>query len=153
MKIRVAILSLFIVLLASCGSRTIYSEYQSLPITGWEADSTLQFTFSITDTLAAYDMLIHVRHTQQYPYQNMWLFVEGVTPTLAKADTIEFYLADQRGKWLGNGWGNLREMPVLYMQQVTFPTAGEYTCRIQQGMRDECLRGVNDIGLTVEISE
>ncbi len=152
MKVKVAILSLFIGLFVSCGKRVVYTEFQSLPLAGWAADSVLQFTFDITDTLRTYDVLIHVRHTEQYPYQNMWLFVDGVTPTVS-ADTIEFYLADQRGKWLGNGWGNLREMPVLYMQQVSFPRTGTYTCYIRQGMRDACLRGINDIGLTVEISE
>ncbi len=136
--------------LASCTSRTVYSEFQDVPHSGWAADSAFSFTFDITDTLSAYDLLIHVRHTQQYPYQNMWLFVEGVTPTGSGTDTIEFYLADQRGQWLGNGWGNLREMPVLYMHNVTFPASGSYTCRISQGMRDETLRGINDIGLTIE---
>ncbi len=154
MKIRIAILSLvFIGLFASCGKRTIYSEYQAIPHSGWEADSAVAFTFTITDSLAAYDLILHVRHTQQYPYQNMWMFVEGVTPTGALVDTIEFYLADQRGQWLGNGWGNLREMPVLYIHKMVFPASGDYTCRIYQGMRDECLRGINDVGLSVEISE
>ncbi len=152
MKIRVVILVWLVGLLAGCGTRIIYAEQQPIPITGWEADSAVHFTFNITDTLAAYDLLIHVRHTQQYPYQNMWLFVEGVTPMGTDCDTIEFYLADQRGQWLGNGWGNLRDMPVLYMQNVTFP-AGSYTCTIRQGMRDEYLRGINDIGLTVEMTE
>ncbi len=144
---------LCIILCTSCNSRTIYSDFQSLPIEGWSADSAMQFTFNITDTLTEYDLLIYVRHTQQYPYQNMWLFVEGITPTTSGIDTIEFYLADQRGKWLGNGWGNLREMPVLYMQQVVFPVSGDYTFRMKQGMREEYLRGVNDIGLTLKTSE
>ncbi len=153
MKCKIIILSLFIGLLSSCGNRTIYSEYRAIPLSGWGADSVVQFTFDVTDTLSAYDVILHVRHTQQYLYQNMWLFVEGVTPTAAGEDTIEFYLADQRGQWLGNGWGNLREMPVLYMQKVVFPHSGVYTCKIRQGMREEYLKGVNDIGLTVEISE
>ncbi len=153
MKIKIAILSLFIGFLASCGNRTTYSEFLTIPHSGWQADSAVVFTFTVTDTVAAYNLILHVRHTQQYPYQNMWMFVESTNPLTANTDTIEFYLADQRGQWLGNGWGNLREMPVLYQHKVVFPVSGEYTYRVYQGMRDECLRGINDIGLSVEISE
>ncbi len=153
MRSKQIILLLLVGLCVACSKRTVYSEYQNLPVTGWEADSAVHFTFCITDTLATYDVLIHLRHTQRYPYQNMWLFIDEVTPTLSKSDTIEFYLADQRGQWLGNGWGNLREMPVLYKQRATFPAAGEYTYTIHQGMREDCLRGVNDIGLTIEYNK
>lgn len=106
----------------------------------------MTFTAAITDTINPYNVIISVRHTQQYPYQNMWLFVERA----GEMDTIEFYLADQRGRWLGNGFGNSREMPVLYQRAVVFPVRGEYTYRIWQGMREDDLRGVQDIGLIIE---
>ena len=133
-------------LLASCDHNVVYSEYRSLPFCGWDADSSLVFTPDITDTLSVYDVLLHVRHTQNYPYQNMWLFLD----TPAGRDTIEFYLADQRGRWLGNGFGNIKEMPVLYATSVRFPHTGEYQYVIRQGMREECLHGVQDVGLTIE---
>lgn len=130
------------VLCASCQHRTVYSESRTLPLSGWHADSVLHYEFEITDTTAVYDVLLYVRHTQQYPYQNMWLFVNN--------DTIEFYLADQRGRWLGNGWGNLREMPVLYRHKLLFSHAGTYSYQIRQGMREDILRGVNDVGVKIE---
>ena len=55
-------------------------------------DSLAQFDYLIEDTMADYQMLIYVRHTEQYPYQNMWLFVDDA----GRQDTIEFYLADDR---------------------------------------------------------
>ncbi len=148
------VLGLVLVLsLVSCGKRMIYSEFQPIPSSGWEADSAVSFTVNVTDTLTPYDICLHLRHTQQYPFQNLWLFVENTTPTETQIDTLEFFVADQRGKWLGSGWGNLRELALPYKQTVVFPTAGAYTFRIQQGMRDECLRGINDIGLTIESND
>lgn len=132
--------------MASCGKNVIYSHYEPLPPSGWEADSALTYCVNITDTLSAYDLILQVRHTQSYPYQNMWLFLE----TPAGKDTIEFYLADQRGRWLGNGFGDIREMPVLYGHSIRFPRSGEYRYTIRQGMREERLHGVHDIGLMVE---
>lgn len=126
----------------SCQNKTIYSQVQALPLQGWAADSVLNYEVEITDTTATYDVLLFIRHTQQYAYQNMWLFVNN--------DTLEFYLADQRGQWLGNGWGRLREMPILYQHAKRFDHAGIYSYQIRQGMREACLQGINDVGLTVE---
>lgn len=136
---------LLAVLFFSCKGRVVYSKASILPRSGWHADSVLTYRFDIQDTTAYYDVLLYVRHTQQYPYQNMWLFVG--------TDTIEFYLADQRGRWLGNGWGELREMPVIYRHNIQFPRSGEYVYTIRQAMRDTVLTGVSDVGITIEKSD
>ena len=69
---------------------------------------------------------------------------------MIQKDTIECFLADEFGKWLGTGAGALKEMPVLYRQQVIFPDSGIYQMKIGQGMRDSILVGINDIGIRVE---
>lgn len=65
------------------------------------------------------------------------------------SDTLEFYLADDRGVWLGNGRNAIYDMPVLYEENIRFPQAGQYTYTIYQGMRTTQLIGVKDIGLEV----
>jgi gliding motility-associated lipoprotein GldH len=65
-------------------------------------------------------------------------------------DSIECYLADKRGKWLGTGIGSVLEMPVLYQQKVKFSKVGIYQYKIVHGMRDSVLIGINDIGMRVE---
>ncbi|MCQ2310625.1 MAG: gliding motility lipoprotein GldH [Paludibacteraceae bacterium] len=149
MKIQKIIILLSTLSLMACGGRTVYYEYQSVPIDGWAADSVLSFTVPVSDKTATYDVLLHVRHTDAYRYQNMWMFITESPSTIdvkaSQTDTIEFYLADDRGHWLGNGH-SLKEMPVLYRQQVHF-TDSVYRLTIQQGMRDDALRGISDIGL------
>lgn len=128
--------------MVGCDDKTIYSEYHTLPLSGWDADSILVFNVEIQDTISEYDIIVDVRHTTAYQYQNMWLFVN--------TDTIDFYLADRRGQWLGSGGGELREMPVLYKQKVRFHTVGTYTYTIRQAMRNKHLSGVRDVGLIIE---
>lgn len=128
-------------LLISCDSRTAYMQYHAVPVTGWHQDSVLCYDVTITDTLATYSAIINVRHTEIYPYQNMWLFVGN--------DTIEFYLADDRGQWLGNSRSTTFDMPVLYEEQLTFTHPGTYHYEIRHAMRDSLLRGVSDVGLTI----
>lgn len=135
----------------SCQSNDVFSQYMQVPANGWNKDSALIFSFPVSDIKIKYNIYVNVRNRGEYPYQNMWLFLEKMSPdsTVSK-DTINFYLADQRGKWLGSGVGQSFEMPVLYQQNISFQKAGTYRYRIFQGMRDSLLIGVNDVGIRIE---
>lgn len=141
MKSRIILILLSSLLLIACDKSTVYMQYTPIPVTGWHQDSILQYDFDITDTISTYQVLINVRHTETYPYQNMWLFVNN--------DTIEFYLADDRGLWLGNGRNGLIDMPVLYEDAAIFAHSGTHTITIQHAMRNEQLHGISDVGLTI----
>jgi len=99
----------------------------------------------ISDTAAEYQILVYVRHTECYPYQNMWLFLGDSL----HRDTIEFYLADDRGNWLGDKHHGFIEMPVLYEESKHYVDSGVYHLDIQHAMRDTLLRGITDIGVEV----
>ena len=116
---------------------------------GWDKDSVCRFSYPIEDTAATYQVLLYVRQTEMYPYQNMWLFVGDS----GRQDTIEFYLANDRGEWLGNGRNGLIEMPVLYEETHRFPHSGEQVWHIQQGMRAQSLKGISDVGLIIKKNE
>jgi gliding motility-associated lipoprotein GldH len=106
----------------------------------------------ITDTTATYNVYVNVRNTSEYPYQNFWFFIEksfDTQPTVSK-DTVECYLAYDNGKWIGNGVGAAFDMPVLIEQNLKFAAAGTYRYKIYQGMREDNLQGIRDIGLRVE---
>jgi len=135
----------FLSLFTSCSSDVVYSRFSPMKSGEWHQDSVVCFDYSITDNHAAYQMVIYVRHTERYPYQNMWLFVDNAGQT----DTLEFYLADDRGRWLGDKHHGFIEMPVLLEDSKQFPDTGLYRLSIRQGMRDSLLRGITDIGLEI----
>ena len=135
----------------SCHKNDVYFQYNAVNPAGWSKDSAYTFEVPIMDTLASYNIYVNIRNRGEYPYQNMWLFLHKLTPdSIQSTDSIECYLADNRGKWLGSGIGSVYEMPVLYQQNVRFKTAGTYKYKIVQGMRDDVLAGINDIGIRVE---
>ena len=120
-------------LLSSCSHDIVYSRFEPISTGEWQVDSVLRFDYAIPDAAADYRMIVYVRHSERYPYQNMWLFIgDG-----QRKDTIEFYLADDRGQWLGDKNHGFIEMP------------GAYCLTIQHGMRDSVLRGVTDIGVEI----
>ena len=135
--------------LIGCQTNSIYSEYQAIAEDGWHADSVLQYRWTVEETNAAYEVLLTLRHTTQYPYQNLWLFVDEYKGhMLLHRDTIEAMMADDYGRWLGKGIKRY-ELPLQYDTQRRFFHSGEYTFRIQQGMRTEWLQGITDVGLVI----
>ena len=141
-------LAVLAVLFSSCRKGVVYSEFIAITSGEWDEKALPEFDFNITDNRAGYDILLYVRHTERYPYQNMWLFVRG-NPQQYR-DTIEFYLADDRGRWLGDKHHGFIEMPVLLETNYHFPDTGRFYFAIQHGMRDSVLRGVTDIGLEIQ---
>lgn len=135
----------------SCAGNDVYFQYHEVASDGWSMDSTYVYDVNIADSSANYNVYVNVRNRGEYPHQNLWLFVKKISQdSIVVTDTINFYLADQRGKWLGSGVGSVFEMPVLYQQNIRFPKAGNYRYELSHGMRDSVLIGINDIGLRVE---
>jgi gliding motility-associated lipoprotein GldH len=148
-KILALIVSVF--LISSCQNNDVFFNYKSIPLQGWSKDSVYTFNVVVSDVSKAYNVYINVRNRGEYPHQNLWLFIHKISPdSIVSKDTINFYLADQRGKWLGSGVGASFEMPVIYQRNFHFPKTGKYSFGIVQGMRDSVLIGINDIGLRVE---
>jgi len=146
---RMAILSS--ILLIACTNNDTFFQYNAIAPQGWNKDSLCVFDIPITDINSSYNVYVNVRNRGEYPYQNLWLFMQKMSPdSVVVNDSIELYLADQRGKWLGSGIGSVMEMPVLYQQNVKFQNKGKYQYKIGHGMRDSVLIGINDIGMRVE---
>ncbi|MCK5729528.1 MAG: gliding motility lipoprotein GldH [Draconibacterium sp.] len=135
----------------ACNIDMAFEEYKPIPENGWHKDSVAVFNIAITDTLQNHNLYINTRNDINYKYSNLWLFIEINQPgEIGITDTLELLLADQRGKWLGEGFGGIKTRQVVYKSGVFFPVSGEYTVNIKHGMRDEMLEGITDIGFRVE---
>lgn len=135
----------------SCNGNRVFEGYREIDPTGWHQDSAAVFTYAATDTAGVYDIIIEVDHDDSYRYQNFWMFVSSESPQgYDRIDTIECFLADNRGKWLSERSLSKYKMPVLYMHGIKFPTDGDYVFEVRQGLRDTVLSGVDGIGLIVK---
>jgi len=143
----VAVLTAVATFFSSCRNDIVYSQFYPIESGEWHIDSVARFDYTIADKQAAYRMIVYIRHTEKYPYQNMWLFIGDSL----RRDTIEFYLADDRGQWLGDKHHGFIEMPVLIEDNYHFQDTGKHVLEVQQGMRDSLLRGVMDVGMEVRM--
>jgi len=149
----ISLISMFC--LVACTNNDVFFQFKKIPPKGWNKDSVLVFDFTISNSSVPYNIYVNIRNTSEYPYQNFWLFIKKsvVNPdktfVAVSTDTVECYLADERGKWLGSGVGVAYEMPLLIDKNTHFEQK-TYRYELVQGMRNDILRGISDIGLRVE---
>lgn len=143
---------LCLLLCGSCENPAIYEQYQAIDNTTWDKGKTYFFTFDISDASIAYDIFFEVRNNNLYPYQNLWLFCSEEMPIgPIRQDTIEFQLADDYGKWYGQGF-SLFHSSFPLKNGYKFPIEGQYTFGFRQGMRKDSLPGIQEIGLRLTTS-
>lgn len=134
---------------SSCANTDFYNQYQVIN-TKWEKEKEFYFTFNIEDNASLYNFSIEIRNNNAYPYQNLWLFCTEEQPVgPIWRDTIECMLADDFGKWYGTGL-SIFHLSIPVRTQYKFPYKGQYTFSIQQGMRDDHLQGIEEIGIRIE---
>lgn len=143
-----------ILLLISCDPNQIYERNIELADYTWHKDSVKVFEVDIQDTINPHNIYLNVRNTSQYRMQNLFLFIHTTAPSgVVLRDTFECYLADDRGKWTGSGWGDIYDNQFLYKENIRFPVSGKYRFEYIQAMRTEELKHISDIGLRIEKAE
>ncbi len=145
---------LSVLLFASCDSARIFEQNQEIPESGWAQTNVIKFDVDIKDPATAAHFYVNVRNADGYPYGNVFLFIKTVFPNgKFSSDTLECVLADENGKWLGTGVGDLYDNQIPFKRNVRFPQAGTYHFEIEQGMRMENVPLILDVGLRIEKAE
>ena len=138
-------------LLVSCGNNITYTESYPMADNTWRLMDIKSFNAQITDTAVLNNMFFTIRTGTDYPFRNIFLFASISLPDGTNlTDTLEYSLADDKGNWLGSGFGDVRELKLPYRYNVYFPERGEYIFEVRHGMRVEDLKGVYDFGLRIE---
>jgi gliding motility-associated lipoprotein GldH len=142
---------ILIVIVASCGKVELFERTQNIKNAAWDKEQVPTFNFEIEDTSKAYQVYVVVRHTNEYPFRNIWLNVGLQQPEdTLKHQQFELPLAAP-DKWLGNGMDDIFEhRALLFPQPVNFPKAGTVTFSLQHTMRRNPLPGVMQVGIRVE---
>lgn len=142
---------LLLVFLSSCDPNRIYEKNIRVSPNGWSVGEKVLFEAPIIDSVVLCNFYINLRHTEDYKFSNLYLFIDTYVPQGQHArDTIELILADKTGKWYGEGFGKIKEYQVLIRQGVVFPVTGVYNIAIQHGMRETELQGIEDVGIRFE---
>lgn len=142
-------------LLFSCSSIDLYEKSVTIPGHSWKSDFKPSFTFTIKDTVPAYQLYLILRHNDKYNYNNIYLNLHIKQPNLDTIQTARYdlQLANNENGWLASGMDDIYEhrIPLTSTgRQYYFKKPGNYTFTIEQIMRDDPLKNVLDVGLRIE---
>ena len=126
-----------------------------MPKNQWGYDFKPVYHFNIDDTAAGYQLSFLIRHTEAYPFNNIWVMLDTKGPgdTTFRPMRVEVPLAAASGQWLGRGMGELWEQRVAINSvgnPAFFQRKGEYTIRMSHEMRRNPLPEILQVGLRID---
>ena len=146
-------------LLSGCMESPYFQKQASIPHYEWNYKFTPAFEFEVTDTTYMYNVYFLMRHTEAYPYANVWMNVYTKSPedTAFKKQRVNVELAaisgKNNGQWMGRGMGEIWEHKLRLTNEADttiLHRKGKYIFRFEQDMRVNPLPEVLQVGLRVE---
>lgn len=136
---------------SACKHPAIFDKDEEIVDGSWLTTQKPKFEVEIEDSLQNTNVYINIRNSSCYPYRNILLFINTTFPDGKVArDTLECMLADDTGRWLGDGLGDIWDNRILFKKNVRFPQRGIYKFEFEQAMRLDPLPCIMDIGMRVE---
>lgn len=142
-------LAVCLLALGGCSERhDSYSRFQPVSPSGWAYGDTITFIPEGLDSVSLRSVNVAVRHSNDYPYRNLWLEVTFGNPPRIYRDTVNIELADSYGRWHGNGLGPSYQISVPVARSVNLNDSSRVF--IRHIMRVDTIPGITSVGLTVE---
>jgi len=138
--------------LTACTQLDVFEKNKPIPNNQWQYSFQPAFDFVIKDTTASYNVLIVLRHTDAYRYNNIWLNVGTQSPKDSmRYQKFELQLGTDAQGWEGTGMDDIWELRKLITNgPVKFNKAGNYHFSVAHIMRENPLPNVMDVGIRVE---
>jgi gliding motility-associated lipoprotein GldH len=151
---------LFFVLISfgfySCTQVDLYEKNATIPQFKWKSSYSPEFSFTIKDTTAQYELFLVLRHNEKYNYNNIWLniYMQAPGDSMRKI-SVEEQLASNEHGWFATAMDDIYEHRIslnkeLVNNNFSFRKAGDYHFKIEQIMREDPLQNVMNIGLRIE---
>lgn len=123
-----------------------FSDFRDIPPAGWNYVHPFTFTPHIQDSVATGTLVLAVRHTNEYPFRNLYVEVSYLTPdSITHRDTVNVMLADVYGNWLGSGLGTSFQKADTISRSFQLMDSTAITLR--HVMRPDPVTGLEQIGL------
>lgn len=141
----------FIYLFSACNSDFFYQKKIKIADGAWAYSDTLDFNFSIKDTLEIYNLYLDIEYADTFPTQNIYMRLYTQFPDGKRLNKIKsFDLFDMQGRPLGQVSGRKCHLHALLQENAFFNSPGEYKITLEQNTRSETIYGIFSIGLAIE---
>ncbi|CAI8380044.1 MAG: Gliding motility lipoprotein GldH [Polaribacter sejongensis] len=145
-------------LMFSCTDKTGFNTYKSVATEGWKANEKVMFEFDVKDTISPKNLFINIRNNSEYAYSNLYIITELIFPNETTIiDTLQYEMADEMGRFLGNGLTEIKENKLFYKENKTFLIPGKHLFNVRHAMRKNgdvnpiaFLKGIQEVGFSIE---
>lgn len=148
-KVLLLFSTVFFFLLSGCDTNNIADSNHTMPSRNWSYADKVKMVVDIKDSSKPYNIYFKLRHTADYRYSNIFVLLNVKTAKKKRSRRYEFKLAQADGQWNGSGSGNLYTYTFPLLTNFKFPDSGKYELEIEQNMRDNPLKEISDVGITV----
>lgn len=129
-----------------CGESYYFEEQKTFQDGVWTYQDSVNFEVDIQDTVQLYALLLDINHSVNFKTQNLYVYIYTQMPNgerLSKQLNID--LAEPSGKWFGDCSGQHCNVPINLQKKAYFNQLGKYKFTIKQYMREDLLKGINNI--------
>lgn len=118
----------------------------------WLEKEPEKFALQITDVQKPKNIIFVVRNNDEYPYLELPLEVvlKDEAEKMLIRQKVNLPLADQKGKWLGQGFGDTKERSFTFKKNYIFASQGLYTLELKQVTNRPSLEGIEDLGVMIQ---
>lgn len=144
------------IFLTSCDRNLVFEGKKDFPEQYWVFNNPATFNFEINDPSKEYDILVNVRNSAKYKYQNIYLqyYLEDETGKLISRELKNVQLFNPiTGVPVGTGLGDLYDVERPFLENYQFEKVGKYSFRIDQFMRQDSLPEILAVGIRIQYSE
>lgn len=142
-----------VMMLFSCSESPHYEKTYSFDNKTWEQNISLKHEVDIQDIDKEYDIILSLRTTTDFKYNNLWVFMKVTAPDGSTGrEPFEFKISNPDGSWIGTKTGTIVETP-LHFRRRKLPMKGKYTFELEQGITESKVDEILDVIFTVELAK
>ncbi|MBX7242860.1 MAG: gliding motility lipoprotein GldH [Bacteroidia bacterium] len=141
--------------LSGCSNANrVYKEFKEIPGNRWDRNYALPFSFEITDTTVAYQIRIHIRHSNAYLHATLpvLLTLQDVSGQITQVPA-EIYLKDEKGRFKGDAAGDIWDFCCFIAIEKQKLKKGVYKATLQNTYELPVLLDVMGAGIEVSKTE
>lgn len=137
--------------MVSCNHDKVFEKYEKMNDNKWLKNQALTFEVPIEDTSCVYDISLTVRHAEYYPYANILIAINQITPSAEDRYKIfDLRLRNADGSFIGDGSGDIWDTKIPVYKKMSFNNKGTYKFIVGNHMPYVETEGIMEIGFVVE---
>lgn len=148
--IRILVICVCSIFLSSCSEQLHYSSSVDFTNSVWQFENPAVFNFDITDNSDKYNLFLDIDHSNNYPFENLYLRIKTEFPDKSIAiDTLSIEMVNNQGKWIGDCGSENCDLKVFLQEKTKFKESGSHKIDIEQFTRESDLMGIKSLSFSV----